>query len=98
MHTWELPSVARIIDKVKSHLLTEMSGAEWELLEEKEWNEERADEEAVIVGGTRRSLENKTSPMSAEPGSNPRGEAVSDGKGKGASGWMKLKSRGAEGG
>ena len=52
--TWQLPSLARISDKVKSHLLTEMSGAEWELLDEKEWNEEREDEQAVLVGGERR--------------------------------------------
>jgi len=93
VRAWPLPSLPHVIDKVKSHLLTEMSGAEWELLEEKEWNEDRVDEQAVLVGAsTRRSLESRiglsvmTATGGVEDDSGPRG--------RGASGWMKLKTRG----
>lgn len=53
MRNWHLSSPHRIIDKVKSHLLNEMSGAEWELIAESEWDVEREDERAVLVGGRR---------------------------------------------
>ncbi|PNS20178.1 hypothetical protein CAC42_5628 [Sphaceloma murrayae] len=56
MLKWDMPGLARAQDTLKSHLLTEMSGAEWEMLDEKEWQEERDDERAVLVGGARWSL------------------------------------------
>ncbi|EEA22259.1 hypothetical protein TMatcc_008301 [Talaromyces marneffei ATCC 18224] len=39
MKTWKLPTPAKIADKLKSALLGEMANAEWELLEEKEWDD-----------------------------------------------------------
>lgn len=39
MKTWKLPPPAKIADKLKSALLGEMANAEWELLEEKEWDD-----------------------------------------------------------
>lgn len=56
MQRWEMPGLAKVQDQLKSHLLAEMSGAEWEVLDEKEWEEERDDERAVLVGGPRWSL------------------------------------------
>lgn len=86
MRTWRIPSLARIIDKVKSHLLTEMSGAEWELLDEQEWNEEREDEQAVLVGGANPPSESRIgmSLMTAVDETESR---------RGGSGWTKVKSR-----
>ncbi|KAK8219821.1 hypothetical protein M8818_000795 [Zalaria obscura] len=88
LRNWRLASPARLIDKIKSHLLTEMSGAEWELLDEKEWNEEREDEQAVLVGGPRRKeMVGEMSVMTA----------VGEGEGKReSSGWMKVRGRGNE--
>ncbi|PSK60123.1 hypothetical protein B9Z65_1021 [Elsinoe australis] len=56
MERWEMPGLAKVQDQLKSHLSAEMSGAEWEVLDEKEWEEERDDERAVLVGGPRWSL------------------------------------------
>jgi len=78
MRSWRLASPHRLIDKVKSHLLTEMSGAEWELIAESEWDVEREDEQAVLVGGMR--------PADVDP------ENVT--KAKGSSGWTVLRGRG----
>ena len=39
MRGWKLRSATQIADKVKSLLLGEMAGAEWEILEEREWDE-----------------------------------------------------------
>ncbi|WEW58510.1 hypothetical protein PRK78_003978 [Emydomyces testavorans] len=40
MKTWKLPSPVKVADKLKSSLLSEMATAEWELLEEDEWDDE----------------------------------------------------------
>lgn len=113
MRAWNAPSLARIIDGLKSHLLTEMSGAEWELLEEREWNEEREDEHAILVGGTssRVAQTGTTGESRTRLGAMtvPDAGAVGDASGidstKGdrmenrseAKGWTKVRERGAEG-
>lgn len=55
-----LPTLISVTDKIKSHLLTEMSSAEWELLESKEWMEDRDDERAVLVGVANAAISPKT--------------------------------------
>jgi hypothetical protein len=37
--SWKLPTPTKLADKLKSALQGEMANAEWELLEEKEWDE-----------------------------------------------------------
>lgn len=44
MKTWKLVSPVKVADKLKSTLLSEMATAEWELLEEEEWDEEGANQ------------------------------------------------------
>ncbi|KAJ5139134.1 uncharacterized protein N7515_003982 [Penicillium bovifimosum] len=39
MRMWKLPTPTKVVDRLKSNLLGEMTSAEWELLEEKEWDE-----------------------------------------------------------
>ncbi|KAH1891963.1 hypothetical protein KXW29_007526, partial [Aspergillus fumigatus] len=39
VRTWRLPIPLKVVDKLKSTLLGEMASAEWEVLEEKEWND-----------------------------------------------------------
>lgn len=94
MRSWRLVSPARIVDNVKSHLLTEMSGAEWEVLDEKEWNEDREDEQAVLVGGPRKEEEIDGVVSVVTAGADGGGgERKEERRAKGSSGWMKLKSR-----
>lgn len=79
MRDWRLQSPVKVIEKVKAMLLSERTGAEWEILEGNEWEEEAG------IGHT-------------ENGEGRQEEGTVDGvegesKGKGASGWMKVKSR-----
>ncbi|KAF4555794.1 putative autophagy-related protein 14 [Elsinoe fawcettii] len=112
MQKWDLPSLARIQDKLKSHLQTEMSGAEWEMLDEKEWEEERDDERAVLVGGARWSLHAggasrmgvsyMTTAMTEDGDRNGDADRPAERakerlpQAEGAKGWMKVKSRNGE--
>ncbi|KAL5333220.1 UV radiation resistance protein and autophagy-related subunit 14-domain-containing protein [Aspergillus crustosus] len=38
IRNWRLPSPTKVVDQLKSTLLGEMASAEWELVEEKEWD------------------------------------------------------------
>ncbi|KAI9784799.1 MAG: hypothetical protein M1839_001529 [Geoglossum umbratile] len=95
MRNWKLlHGHMKIVDRVKSALLGEMAGAEWEVLDEREWVGESegadpsaksaAEEEAgkrpvVIVAGAR--------------GEGGDADGVSERTKPGTSGWTKLKSR-----
>lgn len=81
MRGWRLQSLAHVIDKVKAMLLSERTGAEWEILEGKEWEEE------PVPGAPGRDGDGAGEEGPAEGG----GE---EGKARGTSGWTKLKSRG----
>lgn len=81
---WKFYSPAKVVDDVKRHLVSEMQGAEWEVLQEMEWSgaHEEQDEEPVIVRAKRPSHSNSGN--------------KSDGTHKpGTSGWTKLRSRNA---
>ncbi|KAL4977845.1 UV radiation resistance protein and autophagy-related subunit 14-domain-containing protein [Aspergillus desertorum] len=41
IRSWRLPSPTKVVDRLKSTLLGEMASAEWELLEENEWEDSR---------------------------------------------------------
>lgn len=63
---WRLQSPVKIIERVKAALLSERTGAEWEMLEENEWEEEEpvaptkepepkpVDDEAILVRAKRK--------------------------------------------
>ncbi|KAI9668974.1 MAG: hypothetical protein M1829_005202 [Trizodia sp. TS-e1964] len=98
MKGWKLNGPIKAIDKVKSALQSEMAGAEWEVLEEKEWGEEldrKEEEEAVFVKGGRRKSESTVDEMEADQLMDD--ELVrKEGEWKvrsGTNGWTKLKSR-----
>ncbi len=76
-----------VVDPLKKHLLGEMNTAEWELLEEQEWDDggEKMDDAVVI---RTRAMDGKDYDESRKV---VGGEDV--GKGKGTSGWTKVKSR-----
>ena len=103
MRDWGLQHPLRVIEKVKAMLLAERTGAEWEILEGNEWEEEEAESEAkketkkdVIRPGIEETVI-LVRPGGVENGINEGSGGTereeSDGKGRGASGWMKLKSR-----
>ncbi|KAF2230743.1 hypothetical protein EV356DRAFT_453294 [Viridothelium virens] len=86
MRTWSLRSPVKTLDRVKAHLQADLSRLEWEVLDEREWDEaaQRKDEEAVLVGASRK--------VGAE-GHAGRESKERDEKGRNAAGWMKLRSR-----
>lgn len=98
MRASSLPPLASISDRLKSHLLTEMSGAEWELLDEHEWNDDQDDEQAVLIGSDRRAMESRMGVSFMTAVGDPDESIREDGRGKSSSGWTKLKSRPSEGG
>lgn len=64
MKDFKFASPARLGDKLKTFLLNDMSGAEWDLLEGREWDEDREDERPVLVGGSKRPQESRYAAMS----------------------------------
>lgn len=51
MRGWRLQSPLKVVEKVKAMLLSERTGAEWEILEGNEWEEEAAAAVAARGGG-----------------------------------------------
>ncbi|KAJ5099109.1 UV radiation resistance protein and autophagy-related subunit 14-domain-containing protein [Penicillium argentinense] len=96
VRTWKLPTPTKIADKLKATLLGEMASAEWELLEEVEWDDGTAKtHQSPIVQDL--DIPNST----AEPARTNDGRKNSQTaqgaddarRSKGNSGWMKLNSR-----
>ncbi|CAD0091583.1 unnamed protein product [Aureobasidium mustum] len=91
MRNWRAASFARFLDKIKQILLQDMSGAEWEVISGDDFEQE----EAVLVGGSRGSR----AATSVGSSSVKRGAEAEDVTGEdGNKGYLKLKSRTAEGG
>lgn len=96
MRGWRLQFPAKVIDKVKAMLLSERTGAEWEILDGNEWEEEPVpgltgrdgngpgDEKEVVEGPAEGAGEKVV----------PAEGVGEEGKARGTSGWTKLKSRG----
>jgi hypothetical protein len=55
MRVWRTASFTRFLDKIKQILVHDMSGAEWEVISGEDFDYEREDEQAVLVGGSRAS-------------------------------------------
>lgn len=64
MKDFKLGFSARMGDKLKNFLSNDMAGAEWDLLEGREWDEDREDEKPVLVGGSKRPQESRYAAMS----------------------------------
>ncbi|KAK4695048.1 hypothetical protein P7C71_g2626, partial [Lecanoromycetidae sp. Uapishka_2] len=97
MRDWRLQSAVKVIEKVKAMLLAERTGAEWELLEGNEWEEEEAEAEqkriAEVIG--KPEIEQTGILVKPENTENDidRASGAEREEGKEASGWMKVKSR-----
>ena len=89
MRSWSLRSPVKTLDRVKAYLQADLSRLEWEVLDEREWDEaaQRKDEEAVLVGTAR-----KAGAERAES----KGSKEKDEKSRSATGWMKVRSRSDE--
>lgn len=87
---WRLNQYAMISDPLKKHLLTEMNNAEWELLEEQEWDDggEKMDEAVFIKTRAMDGKDYDDARSIMTPGGEEDGTRA-----KGKSGWTKLKTR-----
>ena len=88
MQEWRLSQPHRLIDKLRNHLLIEITGAEWDVVDDNDFEEEADDELAVLVGG-HKALDGRHPAMSvmsiATHNETP--------KQKGAHGWTKVRGR-----
>lgn len=92
IRTWKLPTPTKIADKLKVNLLGEMATAEWELLDEREWDDEPAEGQHDHETPTSRNSQPHTN-HSGENGQ-VSAQAVEEGRRtKGTSGWTKLNNR-----
>lgn len=102
---WSL-SPTKIVDELKAYLLAEQQAQEWDVLNQKEWEdmENLIAEDPVLVGEKRRGnagvddgrtyLTSTTTNGKSSPSQRASAsEAVQMERKKGTSGWMKLKSR-----
>jgi len=73
MRGWRLSNPIKAIDKVKAHLIAEMQGAEWEVLDEGEWNDPNdfmgPEEQPVLVHGRKYSAAASEVGKTSKPGS-----------------------------
>ncbi|KAI9741031.1 MAG: hypothetical protein M1834_002742 [Cirrosporium novae-zelandiae] len=94
MRAWPLQTPLLIVDQLKAALVSEMTGAEWEMLEENEWAsgpaptaaEDDKDEEAVLVrpkrrdrGGGKEKRFEETRSIMIKPEDNVGGDGTDDG-------------------
>lgn len=99
IRSWKLPTPTKIADKLKSNLLGEMASAEWELLEEKEWDDGTAEPHQPAVPIERNEFDaSKSSTTQVNPSEIPNHPTSSNAadevrRPKGTSGWTKLNSR-----
>lgn len=105
MRGWKLQGPMKIVDRIKSLLLGELAGAEWELLDQKEWGGEATDglETAVMVGGGKQRRQGAQGDTNGSSGlANRELESGLDAENNdheipkeksGTSGWTKLRPR-----
>ncbi|KAJ5699814.1 hypothetical protein N7536_002827 [Penicillium majusculum] len=106
MRMWKLPTPTKIVDKLKSNLLGEMASAEWELLEEKEWDDTAIESprpsvsqspKEVAPGSQSGSVETDNRTSQTRSGRTPGHENASSPRPKGTKGtkgWTKVAGRG----
>ena len=104
MNDWRLQSPIKVIERVKTMLLSERDGAEWQILEENEWEGDNVakepdstgrigDETVMIEGLPEDGMQARFKDRSVKDDAAKSEEDPE--RAKGTSGWTKLKSRGA---
>ena len=99
MSGWRLHSPLKVIERVKAMLQNERDGAEWQLLEENEWEEAENDVTDVMGEEMKGAVNSAPRPQGINTEGDQadkisQGEEDGEGRIKGTSGWTKLKSRG----
>jgi hypothetical protein len=100
IRNWRLSSPTKVVDRLKSTLLGEMASAEWELVEEKEWDDishgpsQRDGREPAGGSEMARDLHpSSTDPRTLASKIDASGVPASSPQSKGTSGWTKLRNR-----
>lgn len=88
---WKCQTAMKVVDKVKGHLQAEMQGAEWEVLDEKEWEMDEEAPQGADRMGEMKKVSSGTKLTSTALGNG----STDEGQGK-SRGWTKLKSRSDE--
>ena len=99
MSGWRLNSPLKVIDRVKAMLQNERDGAEWQLLEENEWEEAENDVTDVMGEELKDAVNSESRPQGIDTDGDQadkisQGDEEGESRTKGTSGWTKLKSRG----
>ena len=95
---WKLPNPTKVIDRLKSTLLGEMASAEWELLEEKEWDDipQASTHSHQLASNTATALNHRSETVDAKDSASKQ-DVLDDSPGstrsRGTSGWTKLRHR-----
>ncbi|KAJ5286889.1 hypothetical protein N7478_002575 [Penicillium angulare] len=92
MRTWKLATPTKIADQLKASLLGEMASAEWELLEEQEWDDgtPKTDQQPSAQGSSTPNSSKPSDLKEEQPPNQPSNTVRLE---KGKSGWTKLHSR-----
>ncbi|KAL4813386.1 UV radiation resistance protein and autophagy-related subunit 14-domain-containing protein [Aspergillus spinulosporus] len=97
VRNWRLPSPTKVVDRLKSTLLGEMASAEWELLEENEWDDSRQPVSHESAHGSDLPRDDQSSYTSdtktLAPDTGAPDVPANAGRSKGTSGWTKLRHR-----
>lgn len=89
MQEWRLSQPHRLIDKLRNHLLIEITGAEWDVVDDNDFD--NGDDPAAFVGGTEYIETNSRSPaVSVMTVAIPD---VKQARQKGGNGWTKVRGR-----
>jgi hypothetical protein len=91
MRTWKIPTPVKCADQLKSLLLSELAGAEWELLEQKAWEEE-GEGDGVVIGRRRERVGERETGMQSFMSVRTT-IAEGEGERRGVSGWTRVKNR-----
>lgn len=100
IRNWHFSSPAKIRDNLKAALVADMSGLEWEMLDEKEFALMHAKHDSSLAVNTREDLGTDKAELTQiadesilNTGTVGIQTIAEDGKARGTSGWTKLKSR-----
>jgi hypothetical protein len=91
MQEWRLSQPHRLIDKLRNHLLIEITGAEWDVVDDNDFEDEGEDELAVLVGGIHRHSQATQNPAMSVMSVATHIDAFPNKKG--GNGWTKVRGR-----
>nr|POF11835.1 hypothetical protein CFP56_78772 [Quercus suber] len=97
LRNWKYASPTRLADRLKTHLLNDLSHREWDEIDGNEWVDEFGEDHAVAVGGSRtmsnkQSLANGILTVSTMDGADDGRTRASKTK----EGWMRVRNREGE--